>query len=317
MAVNRDKPDRWKADIAASVDFYNDWFLSFAPKTFRDARTNSIERVRQAIDLTEQLRNISAEVLYRHPEILHVLRMCTAPPLARDRIVGLAGTRSYLVKKMETANAIPPTYERSRVLEELSEIARVFRRMLDEDIFVWVGESRPTMDEEEYRAATVVADRLTGAVSDPIIRNEQERRQLSAISRFLEERGYTVLDPVARDDWQAMPSGTYALRVNISAENPEGGSVNIPVDVVVEPRGDDGGTLLIEAKSAGDFTNPNKRRKEEAQKVSQLRDTYGDSVRYILFLCGYFDSGYLGYEAAEGIDWVWEHRIEDLEDFGI
>jgi hypothetical protein len=32
-----------------------------------------------------------------------------------------------------------------------------------------------------------------------------------------------------------------------------------------------------------------------------------------LFLCGYFDSGYLGYEAAEGIDWVWEHRISDLE----
>lgn len=38
---------------------------------------------------------------------------------------------------------------------------------------------------------------------------------------------------------------------------------------------------------------------------------------YILFLCGYFDSGYLGYEAAEGIDWVWEHRIDDFEEFGL
>ncbi|MBN1953687.1 MAG: N-6 DNA methylase, partial [Anaerolineae bacterium] len=27
---------------------------------------------------------------------------------------------------------------------------------------------------------------------------------------------------------------------------------------------------------------------------------------------GYFNSQYLGYEAAEGLDWVWEHRIEDL-----
>ena len=25
-----------------------------------------------------------------------------------------------------------------------------------------------------------------------------------------------------------------------------------------------------------------------------------------------FCSGYLGYEAAEGIDWVWEHRIDDF-----
>lgn len=38
---------------------------------------------------------------------------------------------------------------------------------------------------------------------------------------------------------------------------------------------------------------------------------------FILFLCGYFDSGYLGYEAAEGIDWVWEHRIDDLAEFGL
>ena len=31
MDVNRDKPDRWKQDIARSVDMYNDWFLRFAP----------------------------------------------------------------------------------------------------------------------------------------------------------------------------------------------------------------------------------------------------------------------------------------------
>ena len=36
-----------------------------------------------------------------------------------------------------------------------------------------------------------------------------------------------------------------------------------------------------------------------------------------LYLCGYFDSGYLGYEVAEGIDWIWEHRINDLEQLGI
>ena len=56
--------------------------------------------------------------------------------------------------------------------------------------------------------------------------------------------------------------------------------------------------------------------KEEAQKVAQLRQTYGD-VRFYLFLCGYFDSGYLGYEAAEGIDWIWEHRMSDMEKLGL
>ena len=98
-----------------------------------------------------------------------------------------------------------------------------------------------------------------------------------------------------------------------------GDNVNVPVDAVIMPKTADTGDLplLVEAKSAGDFTNVNKRRKEEAVKISQLRRLHGDHVRYILFLCGYFDSGYLGYEAAEGIDWVWEHRTNDLWRFGL
>jgi type II restriction enzyme len=75
--------------------------------------------------------------------------------------------------------------------------------------------------------------------------------------------------------------------------------------------------ILIEAKSAGDFTNVNKRRKEEATKINQLKTTFDEGVVFALFLCGYFDAGYLGYEAAEGIDWIWEHRIGDLDQLGI
>jgi XamI restriction endonuclease len=91
------------------------------------------------------------------------------------------------------------------------------------------------------------------------------------------------------------------------------------MDAVVQPKQPtaSGLPILIEAKSAGDFTNTNKRRKEEAQKIRQLKETYGPDIQAILFLCGYFGSDYLGYEAAEGWDWVWEHRIGDLEQLGI
>jgi hypothetical protein len=54
-----------------------------------------------------------------------------------------------------------------------------------------------------------------------------------------------------------------------------------------------------------------------ATKIRQLKGTYGPTIEYLLFLCGYFDAGYLGYEAAEGIDWVWEHRIADLGGLGV
>lgn len=63
--------------------------------------------------------------------------------------------------------------------------------------------------------------------------------------------------------------------------------------------------------------NTNKRRKEEATKIRQLQATYGATVSLVLFLCGYFGSDYLGYEAAEGLDWVWEHRIDDLLTLGL
>jgi len=51
--------------------------------------------------------------------------------------------------------------------------------------------------------------------------------------------------------------------------------------------------------------------------MRQLQATYGKKVEFILFLNGYFDGGYLGYEAAEGIDWIWEHRIGDLKKLGL
>jgi hypothetical protein len=114
-----------------------------------------------------------------------------------------------------------------------------------------------------------------------------------------------------------MEPATYAIRMNLSVGKLL--KVNIPIDVVIQPSKPrkDRLPILIEAKSAGDFTNTNKRRKEEATKIRQLQETYGANVPFILFLCGYFGSDYLGYEAAEGIDWVWEHRIEDLLKLGL
>lgn len=48
MGVNNDKPGTWKADVAASVDLYNSWFIDYAPKTFRDKRRQTLPRVEAA-----------------------------------------------------------------------------------------------------------------------------------------------------------------------------------------------------------------------------------------------------------------------------
>ncbi len=214
---------------------------------------------------------------------------------------------------------LPKRMKTGEIRENLKKIGRIIRKMADPDIFVWLERRDKGMAEEIHRAATIVADRLCGAVADPIIRNAQERRQLAAIQAWLEPRGYRLLQHGEADSFDKMPPGTFSFRFNVPVYLDDGKKVNIPVDTVVMPKDAkvEDFPILIEAKSAGDFTNVNKRRKEEAVKMAQLRKTYGDKITFNLFLCGYFDSGYLGYEAAEGIDWVWEHRIDDLAAYGL
>lgn len=320
MAVNSDKPHLWKSDVAASVDMYNRWFMQFAPGAFRTTRIKATSDVEAAINLTEGLTEISPVTLQRMPGILPTLRMSTCPPLAVDRIIGLSGVDKNLVKCME-AGTLPTRLRGHALAVELQKIAAIIERMADPDIFVWLKRDEPATDAETYRAATIVADRLCSAVANPIIRNAQEKRQLAEIGAWLEARGYRQVPINGGTRWNTMRPGDYSFRMNvpITIDAATGKQINIPVDAVIMPIGARAGDMpmLIEAKSAGDFTNTNKRRKEEAVKMSQLMNTYGDGVRFNLFLCGYFDSGYLGYEAAEGIDWVWEHRIDDLAGFGL
>ena len=319
MAVNRTKVDLWKVDVAKSVDFYNEWFMRFAPQAFREGRLSTTKQVEEALKLTENLTNIRPEILQRHPSVLSMLRMTTCPPIARDRLIGLAGVSPNLVKSMEKNQRIPPRMKQSLLVEQLEKIGNIIEKMSDPDIFVWKERDDKGTQDEVYRASTIVADRLCGVIADPIIRNAQEQRQLAAIKNWLETRNYREITSKETGDFRTMPNGTFSFRFNISIILDGGKQVNIPVDVVIMPKEakNDDFPILFEAKSAGDFTNTNKRRKEEAVKIQQLRKTYGEAITFNLFLCGYFDSGYLGYEAAEGIDWVWEHRIDDLEGFGL
>ena len=52
MHINADKPQLWKADTRASVDQFNQWFMKFAPKAYRDTRKKTIEIVAVGLTLT-------------------------------------------------------------------------------------------------------------------------------------------------------------------------------------------------------------------------------------------------------------------------
>lgn len=314
--INRMNTWQWKDDTIKSVSLYNDWFLNFAPATYSKERKGAIARVDWAIKQTDYF-HFTAAHLKAYPELITILRMATTPPIARDRLIGFSDVKPSFIKNMEEGR-FPHRISESEKVESLDKIVTVLNKLLDLELFSWISKGTVPAENELRMAECIVADRLCGALSDPIIRNEQEKRQLKVVSDFLVSEGYSFVEAVEVGTFSDMRQGTFTFHLNMPVKMSRFG-VNMPIDVVIKRIGcsQEKLPLLVECKSAGDFTNTNKRRKEEAQKIEQLRATYGDDVDFVLFLCGYFDSGYLGYEAAEGIDWVWEHRVADFKKAGV
>ncbi len=319
MDINRTRRDKWKTDTQKSVEYYNNWFIKFAPKAFREVRCEAIEIVEEAMKGTDEFRSITSRILKGHPYILPAMRMATLPTLAEDRLAGLTGVPKATIKTLDDGK-LPARLEDEDLNEQLNAITKAIQKLIDKDLMPWLEEDREIENEELAIAVNVIADRLCSALADPTVRNAQEERQLNTIAKYLEECDYNMIKSNSIRRADDMPAGSYAYHLNIPVEDNDGKMNRLPIDVAIKPFGSKGGEMpiLIECKSAGDFANTNKRRKEEAQKVSQLRKTYGEKrINYILFLGGYFDTSYLEYEAAEGIDWVWEHNVSELEKAGI
>lgn len=228
--INADKPHLWKADIAASVDQFNQWFMRFAPEAFRSTRVETTEHVKAALVATQNLRALNAATLKANPGALPTLRMCTAPPLAVDRLIGLADASKNLVGRMEKGK-LPTKIQAADLDAELTKLCRILSRLLDRDIFPWLDNRTAPTDHERDRASTIVADRLCSAVANPIVRNAQEQRQLALIGDHLDGRGYRKQAHPPGKPLTQMEPGTYAFRMNLAVGKAL--KVNIPVDVVI------------------------------------------------------------------------------------
>ncbi len=69
MPINADKPHLWKADIAQSVDLFNNWFMEFAPAAYRETRVKTTESVQAALRMTADLQSITPQTLAENPSV--------------------------------------------------------------------------------------------------------------------------------------------------------------------------------------------------------------------------------------------------------
>ena len=255
--------------------------------------------------------------LWENPAIIRGLRMTSSPTLAVDQLIGLSQTDPNLIGALERGTT--PEQDWNVLEPELNTIIHTVKERYDLDLLPWLASgrrahTRPTID----LARAIITDRLALSIANPTIRNAQEAHQLAALEVWLAQRGYRK-DNNKRILYTAVGPGTYLIRVNATGTRDNGTPAKVPVDMAIMPRR--AGTLdlpvLVECKAAGDFANVNKRPKEEADKHRNLINRHGEAVRYVLFLFGYFNNSYLGYERDAGIRWFWQHRINELEDLGI
>ena len=316
MPINADKPHLWKADVAASIDLYNDWFMRFGPQTYRATRAETTVRVQEAIELTHDLTSLNPAILKAHPSILPVLRMSTAPPIARDRLAGLVCVNRHLVQSMESGKV--PTRMSNKELDRLLEaVARVLIRQFDYELLPWLKQkTRPTRFER-FRASTIVADRLCGTMADSIIQAARRQRQIRLITKYLRERGYKYVADMSERDFANLQPGTFTLQAHVISGIHR--AIHLVVDVVLQPHAIYFGGLpvVIRARSFDDPSRAYRRGTEEVTYGRLLRARFGADLPIILFLGGCVDARYLGHVAAEQIDWIWEHRIEDLSGIGV
>ena len=97
----------------------------------------------------------------------------------------------------------------------LGKTASVIQKRADKDILVWLEQEDAPSVQERWRAATIVADRLCGAMANPLMRNAQAERPLAALAAWLEKQGYIHLVARGQRNYANMEPGSFSLRMNV------------------------------------------------------------------------------------------------------
>ncbi len=147
------------------------------------------------------------------------------------------------------------------------------------------------------------------------VHQAQTQWYLGLIQSWLTERGYDRLEFDTSAKLPGLPPGTFASRLKASIQSSGDSRRNqSQVDVVVKPKqpASVSQPIIVLTALFGSFEESFHRRKTDVNRISKFRLAYGEDVPIVLALWGYVDAGYLGCQAAEGIDWVWAHRLNDL-----
>jgi len=307
--MNSGSPERWEADRIRARDEMISWLAENAESS--QLRIELENKSLLAVQLLEKNLSIR-ESVSTFPESLTVLRALTRRDIGTSQFATFTGFGVSIIRSIERGINAPSEF--------IKEATLILEGELDYALVPWLQERRGATVEERNRAVHVSADRILRRITSTALRYQHEPRQLEKLESFLIAQGLkktdftTLVDPLV----DVIP-GTYAFRVNVNGKTSEDLILKQNVDVLIKPfsYAPDALPIFMEAKSMSDEVNPNKRQKEEAQKINNLIRMWGSrstsDIIYLLLLGGTVPRRYLEVEAGSGIDWIWEHRVEDIK----
>ena len=311
--INADRPRLWRADITISDARFTDWLSHGGRRAYMTARDSVRQEVSEMLRLTDHLRVVTPEVLRPDPALVATLRMCTAPALARDRLAGLAQARKPFVAALEQGR-LPTSASAAELDAQLGRICRVLRNLWDRQLLPWLVRDCGPTDLERQMASVVVADRRCIAVSDLILRQAHKRSQTEQLVRWLTEHGYRQ-QAVGEGCVESMPQGTFAIDQPVVAGSHT--PVLLTLDAVVQPHSSRGqqAPVFLDWTSLADASAA--KLAKEATRLRLLKETFGGETAVLSILVGSFDKQYLDARATRNLDWIWEHRLDDLGAAGV
>jgi type II restriction enzyme len=250
-------------------------------------------------------------VISKNPEALKVLRSLTRRDIGTSQMATFLNVTTNVLESFEAGR---------KVSEGLALGAEnILLKELDQGISGWILEGREPSIEEFNRTLWISSDRILRRSTSTSLRYKHEPRQLEKLENYLNSKGLKKIDGASiKDPRSGMPMGTYSFRVSIQGMTSDGLILMQTVDALIKPFSNSDSLLpiFLEAKSMTDEVNPNKRQKEEAQKVESAKRRWqleNERLNFVLLLGGTVPKRYLQVEAGSDLDWIWEHRVEDLD----
>jgi len=304
--LNANAAQHWEADRIIAREEIINWLADTTSAL--QSRSVIEAKVSEALDLIARSESIEMAI-FSNPSVLTTLRALTR------RDIGTSQTATFLGLGTSALESIEREKKPSGQIAAAAE--SLLLKELDQGLVPWILENRTPTGEEKNRSTIIAADRILRRSTSTELRYKHEPRQLEKMEHFLKEQGYTkAIGNTIVDPRKDMDPGTYAFRVNIEGTTVDGLSLKQNVDTLIMPKSKSQMLpIFLEAKSMTDEVNPNKRQKEEAQKVDSVRRRWqplDEKLNFILLLGGTVPRRYLEVEANSGLDWVWEHRVEDL-----